>query len=42
MIAEGYQKAYSGYYCQELANYQQLNLRAKNERKELCGIADNS
>jgi endonuclease YncB( thermonuclease family) len=41
MIVEGYAKPYSRYYCQELGTYQQLNLMAKNERKGLCGIADN-
>lgn len=41
MIAEGYAKPYSRYYCQELANYRQLNLKAKNERKGLYGIVDN-
>jgi len=41
MIAEGYAKPYSRYYCRELSNYQQLNMKAKNERKGLYGIVDN-
>ncbi len=41
MIAEGYAKPYSRYYCSELTNYQILNIKAKNERKGLYGIVDN-
>ena len=41
MIAEGYAKPYSRYYCSELTNYQLLNMKAKNERKGLYGIVDN-
>jgi micrococcal nuclease len=41
MIAEGYAKPYSRYYCHELSNYQILNRKAKNERKGLYGIVDN-
>ena len=41
MIAEGYAKLYSRYYCRELTNYQILNMKAKNERKGLYGLIDN-
>jgi micrococcal nuclease len=41
MIAEGYAKPYSRFYCSELTNYQILNIKAKNERKGLYGIVDN-
>lgn len=41
MIAEGYAKPYSRYYCRELTNYQILNITARNERKGLYGIVDN-
>jgi len=41
MIAEGYAKPYSRYYCSELTNYQLLNMKAKNERKGLYGIVEN-
>ncbi len=41
MIAEGYAKPYSRYYCSELTNYQILNMKAKNERKGLYEIVDN-
>ena len=40
MIAEGYAKPYSRYYCRELTNYRILNMRAKNERKGLYGVVD--
>ncbi len=40
MIAEGYAKPYSRYYCSELTNYQILNMKAKNERKGLYGIVN--
>ena len=40
MIAEGYAKPYSRYYCPELTNYQILNMKAKNERKGLYGVVD--
>jgi len=40
MIAEGYAKPYSRYYCSELTNYQILNMKAKNERKGLYSIVD--
>ena len=35
MIAEGYAKPYSRFYCSELTNYQILNMKAKNEKKGL-------
>ena len=35
MIAEGFAKPYSRFYCSELTNYQILNLKAKNEKKGL-------
>lgn len=40
MIAEGYAKPYSRYSCRELANYQVLNMVAKNEKKGLYGIVE--
>ena len=40
MIAEGYAKPYSRYYCRELTNYQILNMKAKNERIGLYGFLD--
>jgi len=40
MIAEGYAKPFSRYSCRELANYQVLNMKAKNERKGLYGIVE--
>ncbi len=40
MIAEGYAKPYSRYYCRELTNYQILNMKAKNERRGLYGVVD--
>jgi micrococcal nuclease len=40
MIAEGYAKPYSRYYCSKLTNYQILNMKAKNERKGLYRIVD--
>ena len=41
MIAEGYAKPYSRFYCCELTNYQILNMKAKNEKKGLYEIVDN-
>ena len=41
MIAEGYAKPYSRFYCSELKNYQILNMKAKNEKKGLYEIVDN-
>lgn len=38
MIAEGYAKPYSRFYCSELTNYQILNMKAKKERKGLYGM----
>lgn len=35
MIAEGYAKPYSRFYCSELTNYQILNMKAKNEKRGL-------
>lgn len=35
MIAEGFAKPYSRFYCSELTNYQILNMNAKNEKKGL-------
>ena len=40
MIAEGYAKPYSRFYCKELTNYQILNMKAKNEKRGLYGIVD--
>ncbi len=40
MIAEGYAKPYSRFYCSELTNYQILNMKARNEKKGLYGIVD--
>jgi micrococcal nuclease len=40
MIAEGYAKPFSRYSCRELANYQVLNMKARNERKGLYGIVE--
>jgi len=40
MIAEGYAKPYSRFYCSELTNYQILNMKAKNEKRGLYGIVD--
>jgi micrococcal nuclease len=40
MIAEGYAKPYSSYYCRMLTNYQILSMKAKNERKGLYGIVE--
>ena len=40
MIAEGYAKPYSRFYCSELTNYQILNKKAKNERKGLYEVVD--
>jgi micrococcal nuclease len=41
MVAEGYAKPYSRYYCSELSNYQILNMKAKNEKKGLYELVDN-
>ena len=41
MVAEGYAKPYSRFYCSELANYQILNMKAKNEKKGLYAIVEN-
>ncbi len=41
MVAEGYAKPFSRYSCRELANFQVLNMKAKNERKGLYGIVEN-
>ena len=38
MVAEGYAKPYSRFYCSELTNYQILNKKAKSERKGLYGM----
>ena len=40
MIAEGYAKPYSRFYCSELTNYQILNMKAKNEKRGLYSIVD--
>ena len=40
MIAEGYAKPYSRYYCSELTNYQILNMKAKNEKRGLYNLVD--
>ena len=40
LVSEGYAKPYSRYYCNELTNYQVLNMKAKKERKGLYGIVD--
>ena len=40
MVAEGYAKPYSRFYCRELTNYQILNMKAKNEKKGLYSIVD--
>ena len=41
MVAEGYAKPYSRFYCSELTNYQKLNMRAKNEKRGLYAVVDN-
>ena len=41
MVAEGYAKPYSRFYCSELTNYQILNMRAKNEKRGLYAVVDN-
>ncbi len=38
MVAEGYAKPYSRFYCRELTNYQILNMKAKNEKKGLYAM----
>lgn len=38
MITEGYAKPYNRFYCEELTNYQILNMKAKNEKKGLYRI----
>lgn len=40
MIAEGYAKPYSRFYCRELTNYQIQNMKAKNEKKGLYGVVE--
>ena len=40
MVAEGYAKPYSRFYCRELTNYQILNMKAKKEKKGLYSIVD--
>ena len=40
MVAEGYAKPYSRFYCSELTNYQILNMKAKNEKRGLYNIVD--
>ena len=40
MVAEGYAKPYSRFYCRELTNSQILNMKAKNEKKGLYSIVD--
>lgn len=40
MIAEGYAKPYSRFYCGELTNYQILNMKAKNEKRGLYGVVE--
>ena len=40
MVAEGYAKPYSRFYCSELTNYQILNMKAKNEKRGLYSIVD--
>ena len=41
MVAEGYAKPYSRFYCRELTNYQILNMKAKNEKRGLYSVVDN-
>ncbi len=40
LVSEGYAKPYSRYYCNELTNYQILNMKAKNEKKGLYGVVE--
>ncbi len=40
MVAEGYAKPYSRFYCRELTNYQILNMKAKKEKKGLYSIVE--
>ena len=40
MVAEGYAKPYSRFYCRELTNYQILNMKAKNEKRGLYSIVE--
>jgi micrococcal nuclease len=40
MVAEGYAKPYSRFYCSELTNYQILNMKAKKEKWGLYGVVD--
>jgi len=41
MVAEGYAKPYSRFYCSELRNYQILNMKAKNEKRGLYQLVGN-
>ena len=41
MIAEGYAKPYSRFYCSELTNYQILNMKAKNEKRGMYAVVEN-
>jgi len=41
IIAKGYAKPYSRFYCSEQTNYKILNMKAKNEKKGLYEIVDN-
>ncbi len=40
MVAEGYAKPYSRFYCSELTNYQILNMKAKNEKRGLYEVVN--
>ncbi len=40
MVAEGYAKPFSRFYCRELTNYQILNMKAKREKRGLYSIVD--
>ena len=41
MITEGYAKPLNEYYCEELSNYQILNLNSKQNKKGLYALVDN-
>ena len=41
MVAEGYAKPYSRFYCSELTNYQILNMKAKYEKRGLYSVVEN-
>ena len=41
LVAEGYAKPYSRFYCSELTNYQILNMKAKSEKRGLYEMVDN-